>query len=149
MYISAEGSPLIYYPVGSYYETSDSTFNPNNEWGGTWVLEIAGQVHVSGASDGGSIYIQQHQHSFIQPSVSGGNHTHQLNIANSKAATSSSGVDRPISYATSGSHGYTSSSVGHSHTVTGGAVGNVKNVSVGQAGNMPPYINVYRWHRTA
>lgn len=26
-----------FYPVGSYYETSDANFNPNNSWGGTWV----------------------------------------------------------------------------------------------------------------
>lgn len=26
----------FFYPVGSYYETSDSTFNPNARWGGTW-----------------------------------------------------------------------------------------------------------------
>jgi hypothetical protein len=25
-----------YYPVGSYYETSDTTFDPNSAWGGTW-----------------------------------------------------------------------------------------------------------------
>ena len=37
----------LYYPVGSYYETSDVDFDPNTEWGGTWVLEAAGQVHVS------------------------------------------------------------------------------------------------------
>lgn len=47
MYISAESSPLIYYPVGSYYETSDTTFDPNTAWGGTWYLETEGQVHVS------------------------------------------------------------------------------------------------------
>ena len=45
MYISAEGSPLIYYPVGSYYETSDTTFNPNTAWGGTWSLETDELVH--------------------------------------------------------------------------------------------------------
>ena len=28
-----------YYPVGSYYETSDASFNPNTAWGGTWVQE--------------------------------------------------------------------------------------------------------------
>lgn len=28
----------VFYPVGSYYETSDTTFNPNTSWGGTWVL---------------------------------------------------------------------------------------------------------------
>lgn len=26
----------MFYPVGSYYETSNSTFNPNTHWGGTW-----------------------------------------------------------------------------------------------------------------
>lgn len=66
----------IFYPVGSYYETSDTTFNPNTEWGGTWELEIAGQVHVSSGSgytvngaetntsDGGSkdAIVVQHNH---------------------------------------------------------------------------------------
>ena len=37
--ITAAGGSLIdfFYPVGSYYETSDATFNPNISWGGTWV----------------------------------------------------------------------------------------------------------------
>lgn len=29
----------IFYPIGSYYETSDMSFNPNTAWGGTWVLD--------------------------------------------------------------------------------------------------------------
>ena len=41
----------FFYRVGSYYETSDSTFNPNVEWGGTWELETEGQVHVSAGSN--------------------------------------------------------------------------------------------------
>ena len=40
------------YPVGSYYETSDTTFDPNITWGGTWLLETEGQVHVSGSVNG-------------------------------------------------------------------------------------------------
>ena len=40
----------FFYRVGSYYETSDSTFDPNVEWGGTWVLETPGLVHVSGGT---------------------------------------------------------------------------------------------------
>lgn len=32
-------STLDCYPVGSYYETSDSAFNPNTAWGGTWASE--------------------------------------------------------------------------------------------------------------
>lgn len=26
----------LFYPIGSYYETSDSSFDPNTTWGGTW-----------------------------------------------------------------------------------------------------------------
>lgn len=40
-----------FYPVGSYYETSDTTFNPNTRWGGTWVLETEGKVHVSAGTN--------------------------------------------------------------------------------------------------
>lgn len=61
----------VIYPVGCYFETSDTTFNPNTDIGGTWVLELAGQVHVSAGtgysvsgaltntSDGGAT---SHQH---------------------------------------------------------------------------------------
>ena len=41
----------MFYPVGSYYETSDTTFNPNTAWGGTWLLETAGYVHVSAGTN--------------------------------------------------------------------------------------------------
>lgn len=30
---------LDFYPVGSVYETTNSSFNPNNTWGGNWTLE--------------------------------------------------------------------------------------------------------------
>lgn len=38
------------YPVGSYYETSDSSFNPNVTWGGTWTKLGEGQVLLSAGS---------------------------------------------------------------------------------------------------
>lgn len=40
----------LFYPVGSYYETSNSSFDPNTAWGGTWVKEAEGKVHVSAGS---------------------------------------------------------------------------------------------------
>ena len=77
-FISALGLLNFFYPVGSYYETSDTNFNPNTSWGGTWVLETEGQVHVSagtnyaisgangadgvGIKDGGSIDVPYHTH---------------------------------------------------------------------------------------
>lgn len=120
MYISAEGSPLIYYPVGSYYETSDSTFNPNTSWGGTWVKDSAGRVTVAidtsdtafdtiGETGGNkNAIIPYHNHGFTNPTIaSSGAHTHTLNLRNA------------------------------------GTSGNTTNA------NLQPYIVVNRWHRTA
>ena len=33
------------YPVGTYYETSDSRFDPN-EWGGLWTIDSASAGHI-------------------------------------------------------------------------------------------------------
>lgn len=42
----------FFYPVGTYYETSDANFNPNETWGGTWVQDTKGQVMVSKSDSG-------------------------------------------------------------------------------------------------
>lgn len=44
----------LIYPVGTYYETSDSDFDPNTAWSGTWTLETDGTVLVSKSSTAGS-----------------------------------------------------------------------------------------------
>ena len=44
----------LFYPVGTWYHTSDTTFNPNVSWGGTWVLDTDGTVLVSKSSTTGS-----------------------------------------------------------------------------------------------
>ena len=85
----------FFYPVGCYFETSDIDFNPNVSWHGAWVLETAGQVHVSAGtgysvngamsnvSDGGATTYTvpttklndaniAHGHGFTQPTVNGG-----------------------------------------------------------------------------
>ena len=43
----AQQVALVVYPVGSYYETSDTNFNPNTAWGGTWVKDSEGKVLVA------------------------------------------------------------------------------------------------------
>ena len=63
------------YPVGSYYETSDASFDPNVAWGGTWSLEASGLVHVSAGtgytlgSTGGNkdAIVPYHRHSYNAP----------------------------------------------------------------------------------
>lgn len=44
----------LIYPIGTYYETSDSDFDPNVKWGGTWELDQSGTVLVSKSSASGS-----------------------------------------------------------------------------------------------
>lgn len=113
----------IFYPVGSYYETSDTTFDPNVAWGGTWSLETPGKFHVSAGtgytagSTGGSAdaIVPYHTHTTKSEYVyyGSGSSTGSILLYGTGTATL----------------GYTGSSV------TGA--------------NMPPYIAVNRWHRTA
>ena len=76
----------VIYPVGCYFETSDTEFDPNVTFGGTWILEAAGLVHVSAGAgyavngantntkDGGSkdAVIPYHRHSVAAVSTTGG-----------------------------------------------------------------------------
>lgn len=156
------GDPLDkYYPVGSYYETSDSTFNPNNAWGGTWVQETEGQVHVSAGSnyavsgalsntsDGGSkdAIIPYHRHSVskVSDAITGGSHFHTTY----REKVAANGTGRLIPGASATSEGVNTNSKTHTHdlpahnTNYAGTDGNTNNA------NMQPYIVVYRWHRTA
>ena len=41
----------MFYPVGSYYHTSDPDFNPNSAWGGTWAKLGEGQVLLSAGTN--------------------------------------------------------------------------------------------------
>lgn len=161
MYISAEGSPLIYYPVGSYYETSDSTFNPNNEWGGTWELEAEGLVHIGagsnyiiGATGGEETHtlteteIPAHTHGksgAITNGITGGSHNHQMygwwstgsgNDGYAYITTNNRERERKVT----GDQTHTHNLPAHEHTSVGGS---------GAHNNMQPYTVVNRWHRTA
>ena len=82
--INGTGLIDIFYPVGSYYETSDANFNPNTAWGGTWSLEAGGLVHIGADSNytigdtGGNkdAIIPYHNHSLTNPTVTVPKHTH-------------------------------------------------------------------------
>ncbi len=82
--INGTGLIDIFYPVGSYYETSDANFNPNTAWGGTWSLEAGGLVHIGADSNytigdtGGNkdTIIPYHNHSLTNPTVTVPKHTH-------------------------------------------------------------------------
>ena len=141
------GSVLDYYPVGSYYETSDTSFDPNVSWGGAWDLEEDGMMLLSSSET----------HTVGD---TGGEETVSLAIANMPAHSHKSGANGEyivttadaeanntrVAYSSSGNRyvdGLTSQSHFHHRA-------NTNSVGSGTAhNNMPPYKVVNRWHRTA
>lgn len=134
----------LFYPVGSYYETSDSTFDPNVQWGGTWVLETAGQVHVS-AGTGYSI------NGALTNTTDGGASTVALNVNQMPQHT------HGLYWNNNGNGAGSQSATWSIELFFGNREGSVKDASQGiqyegggQAhNNMQPYIVVNRWHRIA
>ena len=136
-------SVLDFYPVGSYYETSDTTFNPNTAWGGTWVLETAGQVHVSaGTSTTSTVF-----------TVNGANASSGVGMSDGGEEKHWLTVDEMPTH----NHGYyyTGSGTGTKSLAWWSQSGNglsydIVNTGGNQTHNtMQPYIVVNRWHRTA
>ena len=129
------------YPVGSYYETSDKTFNPNVTWGGTWELETDGTVLVSKSTTSGSKFnvdvgtvIGEEKHTLTIDEMP--KHTHGVNYwLNSNLP---GGNDRLLAYGNSGTPYNTKLSSW-----------------IDNEGNNQPHNNVQpskivnRWHRTA
>ncbi len=118
----------FFYPVGSYYETSNTSFDPNVKWGGTWVEDSAGRDTVaydstqtefnSVGKTGGSKYLQQHSHYATLRTGEGSGYGLLWQGSTAKGSYDS-------------------------------YVGNVFNLTTGNSGNLQPYVVVKRWHRTA
>lgn len=152
----------IFYPVGSYYETSDTTFNPNTEWGGTWELETAGQVHVSSGtgyavsgaesntSDGGSkdAVVVSHNHTQNQHRHASGSSDYPYFLYTKATATNSA----QMAGGSTGHYSFWANAGGSFARAANTDYTTATNNSTGVDGtnkNMPPYIVVNRWHRTA
>ena len=115
----------IIYPVGSYYETSDTSFNPNTAWGGTWSEDTAGKVLV--AKDSGTFSTvgatggeETHTLSLDEMPKHGGHNAGGITTVNPSAGTGIIGTENPQTAGNNAAHN-----------------------------NLQPYIVVKRWHRTA
>ena len=153
----------IFYPVGSYYETSLSAtppsggstptqadiallgstwFDPRLVWPGQWELEASGKFHMSagtgwslGATGGSpNAVVVKHNHQ------QNAHHHIAFKYKTAQIPTGTSGAIRVWDYAHSGD------STANTNDVT------ATNIEKGEDGtnkNLPPYIVVNRWHRTA
>ena len=128
------------HPVGSYYDTSDGSFDPNTEWGGTWVKETDGRVLIAangtyaiGSTGGEATHVlTPAETAMIAHSHTVDNHTHSIPAISGYAADdgwhshtfyrngSTAGNAGSTRYAYNGSGDYiTSESAGaHTHSVS-------------------------------
>lgn len=162
-----------FYPIGSYYETSDISFDPNVSWGGTWVLETEGQVHVSAGTNyevgdtGGEA-----SHTILSTEIP--DHDHELKgtgfaaISNYSNRSFFNNLNTPVEAGVNqwttlfGSAGYTwTHNADAAITTSVENYNNAKSVNLlgktGKSANptsgsndlslMQPYVVVNRWHR--
>lgn len=126
----------IFYPVGSYYETSNTSFDPNTAWGGVWVEDTSGRMTVAYQSDNPD---------FDTVGETGGNTT------NTHQHWGTSSFDGSSFYATA-TPTRSRTKVTNRINITGSAGNaNTREDSTYQEtiNIMNPYIVVKRWHRTA
>lgn len=154
------------HPVGSYYETSDTTFDPNVTWGGTWSLETAGQVHISAGTgypvagaltnttDGGAETVTLDEtmipaHTHGSKSLVGGFTSRRL-YSNYQSIYADGICSATLQTQTSSSVIQGATPNQKPDKITINATHEHDSVGGGQAhNNMQPYIVVNRWHRTA
>ena len=134
----------VFYPVGSFYETSDDGFDPNVSFGGTWVKLTDGRVLIASGSNyatgdtGGSedAVVVAHTHG---PSDSGYRFMHSHGNLSGGDMAGPSGTGRHYPY-----QGDRSDSL---YWGSGAATASTGVSGTGK--NMQPYLAVNRWHRTA
>ena len=136
----ANGATVLdMYPVGSIYQTTSSTFNPQTAWGGTWerikdrFLLAAGDTYTGGSTGGEATHkltvqeLPSHQH---------------VMIVNNEGS-SSSWVPTFDGYVIK-TYCVTQSKKNYQAKLAQNGAG------LDQAhNNMPPYLAVYIWKRTA
>lgn len=137
--ISAHQSQLdLFYPVGSYYETSNGNFDPNISWGGIWELENDGRVLISTGENYslGSVGGEA-THTLTITEIP--SHNHRIREEYGVAGSSSYPPNNTYSQV-AGNSASTKSWYGDPIEYTGGGASH---------NNMQPYKVVKRWHRIA
>lgn len=151
----------FYHPVGSYFETSDISFNPNKAWGGTWVLEEEGLVHI-GAGENYAVGDTGGEDEVTLTTSEIPAHTHGNKSLKAGFSGRRSGANEAVSHwaqqnatvTQSSSSGTTTTASGtankHTDVVMFDLSHEHSSVGGGQAhNNMQPFVVVNRWHRTA
>lgn len=133
------------HPVGSYIETDDISYNPNESLVGTWVLENDGTNLVSKSNEEGSVFNVD-----IGNIVGNENHSHTLDSGYAMIGTdASSNSYNRIKYIDG--YTYNSKSTAQSFSFVNGETDSATALG-GQTdleSNIQPSKIINRWHRTA
>ena len=160
MVSSGAGGNLLdmFYPVGSIYMTANASFNPNNQFGGTWskienrFLYGSGSKSVGATGGAETVTLTTSQ----IPS-----HSHGVGSINAKGRASHGWSTNESNYWSDGvfysgqpgNYGVGSSGTGYQvqyFDMSRNRSGNTSNSGGGGSHtNMPPYIVVAIWKRTA
>lgn len=137
------------YPVGSIYESYDST-SPSSKFGGTW--ESLVDTFLYGSSDSGTTGGES-THALTSDEMPEFSEEYSLSSSNYIPYTTTS-LDDPTHYIEDGSNGYFIPTIVRGYakkvhsTTTLGSI--IVSFGGGQAhNNMPPYTTCYIWRRTA
>ena len=132
----------LIYPIGCYFETSDSDFNPNTAWGGTWEIDTSGTVLVSKSSTSGSKF-----NTDVGTVV--GEEEHTLTVNEMPSHNHAKGYSTLTFYGTDGE-----GVIQQSNFCSYGDKPQNYYIPFNAGGNQPhnnvqPSLIVNRWHRTA
>lgn len=144
------------YPVGCYFETTDTDFNPNDVFVGTWILEAEGLVHISSGTnyvvsandkDGGEATINlQHSHTLAGygRALIGRSSSALTTISYKTGGASSAGYKYDRQLATAPGISGVNTTPTDTSALEGGTSTELSNTQ----SVMPPYKIVNRWYRT-
>ena len=142
----------LFYPVGSYYETSDTSFDPNTAWGGTWVEDTDGRVLValdSGTFDtvGDTGGLEKTNQAFYAPAL---NVNSAQDAGRNYVNAQKTAVETWLTAGGSSSMTLETDVQGVGGDIRTNGTANVE-VSYFKytSTNLQPYLVVKRWHRTA
>ena len=113
---TADGTSLLdlIHPVGEYYETSNTSFDPNVSWGGTWEKDNSGCVLVS--QDNGTFSSLGSKVGNLQATISA--HTHTVPAHNHGGSTGGTALTTAMLPGHTHSFSATTSSNSHTHSVS-------------------------------
>lgn len=148
----------LFYPVGSYYETSDVNFDPNVSWGGTWVQDTVGLTTIAADTVGDTDLAKTNNRVRISLGEILGEKNHTLSVNEMPAHTHAHRVVKQLWTQIANKdadaalpRGITNdgNNRGWSDYVTGGDCANQNTGGDLSHNNVQPSVGVVRWHRTA